>query len=318
MKEVEKGQQGLRALEKDETRLVAASRQARTRRRSLQLSIAGVFAFVLGVAFLIYQDAQKYVVCDGAGNDVGWCRDCIDAGGTYDASGGDASLYCQNATFTGFNLKSDFVRIEAGTFPMGSDSTDPWRTSEEEWPRHTVVIEAPFYLGKYEVTQAQWYSVMGNNPSSLRGDSLPVTDVSWNDVQAFLGRLNELSECEGSCYRLPSEAEWEYAACMGEPTAFGFGNDVSELSEYAWYNENSGGRVRPVGQKRANEWGLYDMHGNVWEWTQSAYQPYPYDAMDGRESSVSNESRVLRGGSFHNTDFDVRCAARVWDLPDST
>ncbi len=202
---------------------------------------------------------------------------------------------------------------------MGSDSTDIWRTYSNEWPRHNVEIDESYDLGKYEVTQAQWYAAMKANPSDLRGDSLPVTDVSWDDVQKFLLLLNEGSGCanDGPCYRLPTEAEWEYAACMGERAAYGFGNDASLLDEYAWYDKNSNGHLWPVGKKKPNEWGLYDMHGNVWEWTESAFRQYPYQETDVPDSLDHNTPRVVRGGSWLLNDYFARCAFRYAHNPNT-
>jgi formylglycine-generating enzyme required for sulfatase activity len=164
------------------------------------------------------------------------------------------------------SIGMDFVLIPAGKFMMGSDTGD-----NDEKPVHEVRISKPFYLGKYEVTQGQWQAVLGNNPSNFKGDAnLPVGNVSWEDVQEFIRKLN--AKEGGTKYRLPTEAEWEYAARAGTTTAYSYGNDVSQLKEYAWYAENAGGKTHPVGQKEPNAWGLHDKHGNVWEWVQSPGQ----------------------------------------------
>ena len=153
---------------------------------------------------------------------------------------------------------------------MGSD-----KGNDDEKPMHEVRISKPFYLGKYEVTQGQWQAVMGNNPSRFKGDpNRPVEQVAWEDVQAFMRKLNAIEG--GTTYRLPTEAEWEYAARAGTTTAYSFGDDPRLLGEYAWYSENAKGKTHPVGQKKSNAWGLHDMHGNVWEWVQDWYsKPYP-------------------------------------------
>ena len=154
-----------------------------------------------------------------------------------------------------------FVLIPAGEFDMGSPSSEVGR-QDNEGPVHLVKIPEPFYMSKYEVTQKQWREVMGSDLSYYEGDDLPVEQVSWNDVQEFITKLNER---EGSVkYRLPSEAEWEYAARAGTSTRYYFGDDESELEDYEWYQENSEGSTPyPVGQKKPNPWGLYDIHGNV-------------------------------------------------------
>ena len=142
---------------------------------------------------------------------------------------------------------------------MGSDAG-----GSREQSAHRIEISQAFYLGKYEVTQAQWKDVMGKNPSGFKGDNRPVEEVSWEDVQEFIRRLNAREQ--GVTYRLPTEAEWEYAARAGSTTAYSFGDDTLQLGEYAWYWENADGTTHPVGQLKPNAWGLYDMHGNVWEW----------------------------------------------------
>ncbi|MEI8033797.1 MAG: SUMF1/EgtB/PvdO family nonheme iron enzyme [Chlorobiaceae bacterium] len=163
-------------------------------------------------------------------------------------------------------------------------------------------IDPDFYLGKYPVTQQQWEAVMGNNPSNFKGGSLPVETVSWDDAQIFIQKLNQLSGKKN--YRLPTEEEWEYACRAGATSEYYFGDDVSRLGEYAWYDGNSGATTHPVGQKKPNEWGLYDMAGNVWEWTDSWY-----------DSSHSN--RVIRGGSCYNRTGYCRSDSRLNGPPDA-
>ena len=159
-------------------------------------------------------------------------------------------------------IDMEFVLIQPGEFDMGSPVNETGR-GNDEGPVHHVTISEAFYLGKYEVTQKQWHEVMGYSPSHFKGDDLPAENVSWDDVQEFIKKLNKKENTHK--YRLPSEAEWEYAARAGTTTRYSFGDDDSKLGEYAWYNENSGGKTHPVGNKGANPWGLYDVHGNVWE-----------------------------------------------------
>ena len=156
---------------------------------------------------------------------------------------------------------------------------------------------------------------MGDNPSYFKGDDLPVDSVSWGDIQEFIKKLNEKENT--TKYRLPSEAEWEYAARADTTTRYSFGDDNSKLGEYAWYYENSGGKTHSVGKKRATLWGLYDMQGNVWEWVQDVWHGNYYGAPD--DGSVWNEgdgaARVIRGGSWNYNARRCRSAARLRFAP---
>ena len=207
-----------------------------------------------------------------------------------------------------------FVLIPAGKFSMGSQPGEKGRYNNEG-PVHEVTIRKPFYLGIYPATQQEWQAVMGENPSDFNDDKLPVEQVSWDDVQDFITKLNEK---EGSDkYRLPSEAEWEYAARAGATTRFSFGDDESELNEYGWYSDNSEKKTHPVGQKKSNPWGLYDIHGNVWEWVQdkwhSSYKGAPTDGSAWEDGSGTY--RVSRGGGWYNVARICRSAARHDDAP---
>ena len=214
------------------------------------------------------------------------------------------------------SIGMEFVLIPAGEFKMGSPSGEKGRISDEG-PVHTVTIEKAYYLGKYEVTQEQWREVMSSNPSYFEGDNQPVEKVSWNDIQEFIKKLNER---EGTNkYRLPSEAEWEYAARAGTTTRYSFGDDESELGDYAWYKDNSGSKTHPVGQKLPNPWGLYDMHGNVWEWVQDYwYHNYDGAPTDGSAwEDGSSSSCVLRGGCWNYEAWGCRSANRGGTDPGS-
>jgi len=195
------------------------------------------------------------------------------------------------------SIGMEFVLIPSGEFKMGSPSGEEGRL-DREGPVHTVKIEKAYYLSKYEVTQKQWREVMSTNPSNFKGDDLPVEEVSWNDAQEFIKKLNDKEVTDK--YRLPSEAEWEYAARAGTTTRYSFGNDDSDLGDYAWYRDNSGSKTHPVGQKQPNPWDLYDMHGNVLEWVQDqnhgSYDGAPTDGSAWEDGSSS--FRVLRGGGF--------------------
>ena len=206
------------------------------------------------------------------------------------------------------SIGMEFVLIPAGEFDMGSLSSEEDRWDEE--PVHHVKISNEFYLGKYEVTQKQWREIMGNNPSSFTGDDRPVETVSWNDVQEFIKKLNQKEGTDK--YRLPSEAEWEYSARAGTTTRYSFGDSELRLDEYAWYYDNSGSETHPVGQKKPNPWGLYDMHGNVWEWVQDSWHDdYKGAPTDGSAwESGSGYSRVLRSGGLSHSALHCRSAYR--------
>ena len=181
-------------------------------------------------------------------------------------------------------------------------------------------------MGKFEVTQAQWETVMGNNPSWFKGANRPVEQVSWNDAQAFLKKLNASIEAHSRAslqFRLPSEAEWEYAARAGTQTAYSFGDDPARLGEYAWYGyeNNAGKQTHPVGQKKPNAFGLYDMHGNVWEWCQDTYGYGDYNETPKDGSAYGSlgdkKAKLLRGGSWNNEPNNVRSANRNRNEPDN-
>ncbi|MDR2696368.1 MAG: formylglycine-generating enzyme family protein [Deltaproteobacteria bacterium] len=213
------------------------------------------------------------------------------------------------------SLGMEFVLIPAGSFMMG---TAPHATegSRDERPARQVTISKPFYLGKYETTQAQWEAVMGNNPSKFKGPYKPVEQVSWHDAQEFIKRLNA-REGHGR-YRLPTEAEWEYAARAGTNGAWFFGDDANELSKYAWYGANAKNTTHPVGQKPANPWGLHDVYGNVWEWVQDWYGGSYSAKSPGHDpkGAAIGLYRVLRGGSWFRLAGSCRSGTRASEPPD--
>lgn len=168
------------------------------------------------------------------------------------------------------SLDMNFKLIKAGTFMMGSPKDENNRFEDET--QHEVTIDKDFEMQTSPVTQEQWEGIMGNNPSYFKGKDLPVETVSWDDVQEFIKKLNDKND--GYTYRLPTEAEWEFAARGGTTTAYSFGDDPSQSSDYAWFSKNSEGTTHPVGMKKPNPFGLYDMHGNVWEWVQDEYKEY--------------------------------------------
>ncbi len=192
----------------------------------------------------------------------------------------------------GKDVKLEMVLVPAGKFKMGSPANEKGRGSNET--QHEVTLTTPFYLGKYEVTPEQWNALMGNNPSETKGAKLPVTDVSWEDCQEFIKKLN--AKTNGG-YRLPSEAEWEYACRAGTTTAYSFGDNITAKDA----NYNIGVKiVKPVavGNYKPNAFGLYDMHGNVWEWCKDWYGNYQAGAVTDLKGPAKGEGHVLRGGSF--------------------
>ncbi|MDR2450345.1 MAG: formylglycine-generating enzyme family protein [Candidatus Accumulibacter sp.] len=224
------------------------------------------------------------------------------------------SAWAADKTYTN-SIHMEFVLIPAGSFLMGADKNFE-ETSDDETPQHQVTISKPFYLGKYEVTQAQWVAVMRINPSKFSGWSNPVEYISWNNAQIFIERLNLKERTDK--YRLPTEAEWEYAARAGTTTRYSFGDDADNLGRHAWYDGNSGMKTHPVGQKEANPWGFYDMHGNVWEWVQDWYDEDYYAKSPVRDPSGPSEGsfRVLRGGSWYFDAAGLRSANRFYLSPD--
>jgi formylglycine-generating enzyme required for sulfatase activity len=218
----------------------------------------------------------------------------------------------------------EFVFIKGGCFQMGSE-----QGAINERPVHTACV-SDFFMGKFEVTQGQWKSVMGNNPSFFDncGDDCPVENVSWVETQAFIRRLNQMTGTNK--YRLPTEAEWEYAARSGSQTTYSFGDDAGDLDVYGWYDGNSGTsqplkefynneRIRtsphPVGRKKPNKFGLYDMHGNVWEWVYDWYGDYSPDRIQDSTGPSSGSDRVFRGGSWHDNAGSSRSAKRFASHP---
>ncbi|MGF6148862.1 Serine/threonine-protein kinase pkn1 [Kingella potus] len=197
-----------------------------------------------------------------------------------------------------------FVEIPAGEFVMGSSESDADR---REQPAHRERIAKPFYIGQFEVTQADWQRVMGENPynrdrsnpyytlpgmaARITKPSHPAT-VSWNDAQEFIAKLNAIDKTYR--YRLPSEAEWEYVARAGTTSRYFFGNSMKDLDKYAWHGGNfATGGTHPVGEKQPNPWGVYDIYGNAWEWVADAYRP--------DYQSAATRQKTVRGGSWHST-----------------
>ena len=190
--------------------------------------------------------------------------------------------------------KMRFRLIRAGRFVMGSPKTEK-DGGKDERPVHEVEISRPFYLGVFEVTCAQWKQVMGTLPAESRGGTTePVSGVTWAECETFIRKLAEQGY---GTFRFPTEAEWEYACRAGSTTRFYWGDDpdCSEAGAYAWHKGNANGRTHPVGQKKPNAWGLYDMSGNVWEWCSDWYGPYAAGRRVDPKGPKTGKSHVMRG-----------------------
>ena len=201
----------------------------------------------------------------------------------------------------GKGVKLEMVLIPAGKFMMGSPVSETGRRDIET--QHEVTLTKPFYMGKYEVTQEQWQVIMGSNPSEKKGVKWPVGNVSWNDCQDFIRKLN--AKTNGG-YRLPTEAEWEYACRAGTNTAYSFGDSLT-LGDA---NYGPGGKSVAVGSYKPNGFGLYDMHGYVWEWCEDWYSSYPTQAVIDPMGPATGTYRALRGGGFNNNKLSARSSGR--------
>jgi formylglycine-generating enzyme required for sulfatase activity len=207
------------------------------------------------------------------------------------------------------NVTLKLALIPAGKFLMGSPRDEKDRR-DYEGPRHEVTISKPFYMGVLAVTQEQYERVMGKNPSTFKGAQNPVETLYWDDAVEFCLRLSMKT---GHAVRLPTEAEWEYACRAGSKGRFSFGDDDGRLGDYAWYLRNSDLKTHPVGQKKPNDWGLYDMHGNVWQWCGDWYAGAR--ALDPK-GPASGALRVLRGSGWTDPAFLCRSAFRGRASPD--
>ena len=215
----------------------------------------------------------------------------------------------ENFTIPDLNLK--MIWVEPGTFTMGSPTSERGRYNSET--QHQVTLTKGFYLGKYEVTQAQWKKVMGSNPSKFKGANRPVEMVSWNDAVAFCKKLTEMEKKagrvpEGMAYQLPAEAQWEYACRAGTTTVYSWGDSIS--SKNASFQRNYDEGTTPVGKYPPNPWGFHDMHGNVWEWCADWWGFYTSGSVTDPEGPASGSYRVLRGGSWNPGGTNLRSAER--------
>lgn len=226
-----------------------------------------------------------------------------------------AGAYAMEKEYTN-SIGMKFVLVPAGSFIMGENP--PYAGGkDDEKPAHEVIISKPYYMGIHEVTQGQWKQVMGDNPSRHQGLENPVDSVSWNDAMEFIRRLNAREK--HSRYRLPTEAEWEYAARAGTKTPYFFGDDPALLPVHAWITENAGVVTHPVGQKKPNAWGIYDTSGNVREWTQDWYDDDYYRKSPVRDPKgpATGYGKAYRGGSKDGSVFPTRSSYRWRETPDT-
>jgi len=208
----------------------------------------------------------------------------------------------------GKGVKLEMILVTAGKFMMGSPESEEGRDKNEN--QHEVTITKQFYMGKYEVTQEQWEAVMGNNPGDTKEGKLPVTQVSWEDCHEFIKKLN--AKTDGG-YRLPTESEWEYACRAGTTTAYSFGDKITPKD--ANYEDSKIRKPVAVGTYKPNAFGLYDMHGNVWEWCEDWYGDYPDGPVMDPSGPGTGTSRVLRGGSFNRYESAARSSGRFTGTP---
>src|SRR5574344_679325 len=218
-----------------------------------------------------------------------------------------------NKTFTVRGVPFEMVRVQGGTFTMGCTSEQGGDCYDDnEKPAHRVTL-SDYYIGETEVTQALWQAVMGSNPSYFKGSALPVETVSWDDCQTFITKLNQLT---GKTFRLPTEAEWEYAARGGNQSKGYKYSGSNTIDDVAWYYDNSGSKTHTVGTKQANELGIYDMSGNVWEWCSDWYDSYGSSSQTNPTGAASGSYGVLRGGSWNYNARFCRVSLRSGYYPD--
>lgn len=249
---------------------------------------------ILNVEFRLFNKPKCQKILLLCRNEELWNIDC-----------GDLVFHVSGVTF-------EMVCVEGGTFTMGATSEQGEDAYDNEKPTHQVTLSS-YYIGKTEVTQALWKAVMGNNPLNFKGDNLPVECVTWDDCQTFIRKLNQMT---GGNFRLPTEAEWEYAARGGNKSKGYKYSGSDKIGNVAWYFNNSNLITHPVATKDPNELGIYDMSGNVWEWCSDWYGDYSSSSQTNPEGPSKGSNRVLRGGSWYNFALYCRVSNRYYSTPD--
>ena len=271
------------------------------KQQSLFKALSILFALFLSLPV----SAQGVIVHKKDGTKVKYPYEVLDRIETYNydeeipEETGSGEFTVNGVTFT-------MLPVEGGTFTMGATSEQGSDAYSDESPTHQVTVSS-FYIGKYEVTQELWAAVMGSNPSNFSGTNLPVETVSWDDIQTFISKLNELT---GRTFRLPTEAEWEYAARGGNKSKGYKYSGSNTIGDVAWYSGNSSSKTHEVGTKAPNELGLYDMSGNVWEWCSDWFGSYSSSSQTDPTGPSSGSNRVLRGGSWFNNAGYCRVSYR--------
>ena len=270
--------------------------------------LSGKIKYILGAAAVAAALVVAVLIFGNGGNKTTQATD----GNQSDISVSGSATAGSNATFTVGDVPLTMIWVKGGTFTMGATSEQGSDADDNEKPAHNVTV-SDFWIGETEVTQALWQAVMGRNPSEFKGSNRPVENVSWNDCQSFVKKLNSLLSDQlpaGRKFRLPDEAEWEYAARGGNRSGHYKYSGSNNLGSVAWYDDNSGSTTHDVKTKNSNELGIYDMSGNVWEWCQDNWR-------DNYNASYDASYRVYRGGCWINYARGCRVSLRSWDYPAS-
>ena len=266
-----------------------------------QQSLFKALSLLFALLLTLPASAQGLIVHKKDGTKVKYSYEELDRIETYngneETSNGEITV--NGVTFT-------MISVEGGTFTMGATPEQVSDAYDDEKPAHQVTLN-DFYIGKYEVTQELWTAVMGNNPSTYSGTNLPVESVTWSDCQTFISKLNELT---GKTFRLPTEAEWEYAARGGNKSKGYKYSGSNTLSDVAWYSGNSS-KPQKVGTKAPNELGIYDMSGNIWEWCSDWYGNYESSAQTNPTGPATGTARMIRGGGWDDVAKFCRVSLRT-------